>query len=89
MRKRIIVRGVVQGVGFRFFTSDLARRLGIAGFVRNLPDGGVEIEAEGEERQISALLSELRIGPPAAHVAAVDVDDIEENGGHEGFRVRM
>ena len=69
------VTGRVQGVGFRWFVRERARRLGLAGWVRNLPDGGVEVAASGDAGQLELLRGELRRGPRGAFVDAVD--DIE------------
>jgi acylphosphatase len=74
-RCRVIVRGKVQGVGFRWFVRERARALGLAGRVQNRADGGVEIEAEGDQRSIDALMEHLRIGPPGAQVSGVDLLD--------------
>jgi acylphosphatase len=62
------VTGVVQGVGFRWFVRERARRLGLDGWVRNLPDGSVEVLAEGEAEQLDLLRGELRRGPDGAAV---------------------
>ena len=70
----IVVSGRVQGVGFRFFTAARARRLGVGGSVSNLPDGRVEIAAEGERSALEALVATVRIGPPGAVVRDVRVD---------------
>jgi acylphosphatase len=67
------VTGVVQGVGFRWFVRERARRLGLAGWVRNLPDGSVEVAASGEAGQLELLRGELMKGPTGAQVAAVEV----------------
>ena len=66
------VTGVVQGVGFRWFVREKARRLGLAGWVRNLPDGSVEVVASGEQGQIDLLQGELKKGPPGAVVDSVE-----------------
>jgi acylphosphatase len=69
----LYVSGRVQGVGFRFFTIRCARNYGITGWVKNLYDGRVEIEAEGELSNLRLFLDEVRVGPAHAHVAkAVD-----------------
>ena len=69
------VSGTVQGVGFRWFVRERARRLGLAGWVKNLEDGSVEIAAEGEEPQIDLLRTELQRGPSGAIVKVIeDVD---------------
>ena len=65
------VTGVVQGVGFRWFVRERARRLGLAGWVRNLPDGSVEVLAKGDEGQLDLLRGELRRGPRGAAVDAL------------------
>ncbi len=71
-RVHVFVSGVVQGVAFRAYTVDEARRLGIAGWVRNLPDGRVETEAEGERAALEALVAWCRRGPPSAEVDEVE-----------------
>lgn len=67
----MLIRGEVQGVGFREFTRRESERLGLNGWVRNLRDGGVEAYAEGEESQLETWLGRLRQGPPSAHVKEV------------------
>lgn len=67
-RVRIEIIGRVQGVGFRWFTREKARRWGLAGWVRNCPDGSVEIVAEGPDASIEGLIAMLRKGPPGASV---------------------
>jgi acylphosphatase len=67
------VTGMVQGVGFRWFVRERARRLGLAGWVRNLPDGSVEVAAAGDDQQLELLRNALREGPRGAAV-----DNLEE-----------
>jgi acylphosphatase len=67
VRKRIVVRGRVQGVGFRYATVSEARRLGLHGWARNAPDGSVEIIAEGAVADVQALIAWCHQGPPSAH----------------------
>jgi acylphosphatase len=71
--RRFVVRGRVQGVGFRWFVEREAHMLGIAGWVRNNPDGSVEVMAVGTREQVAGLRSRLQQGPRAARV-----DDVEE-----------
>jgi acylphosphatase len=66
------VSGLVQGVGYRWFVRERARRLGLAGWVRNLPDGSVEVMASGDPGQLELLREELRRGPRGAAVSALD-----------------
>lgn len=85
----IVVDGVVQGVGFRFFTERAAGRYNISGWVRNLPDGRVEIEVEGEEGVLNAFLGDIRRGPPHAHVTGVRVSRLPATGQYKDFGVRF
>ncbi|WP_344792829.1 acylphosphatase [Gryllotalpicola daejeonensis] len=68
-----VVSGDVQGVGFRYAAAEHARELGVAGWVRNLPDGRVEAEVEGESGAVERMIAWLERGPRAARVAAVEV----------------
>jgi len=78
--RHAIVRGRVQGVGFRFFAERVALELGIRGWVRNLPDGSVETVAEGEEEVVVRYLERLREGPRASSVEAVVVEEFVSQG---------
>ncbi|HLU39982.1 MAG TPA: acylphosphatase [Planctomycetota bacterium] len=86
-RIRARVTGRVQGVGFRYFTASAGRALGLAGFVRNEPDGSVVVEAEGPPGAIEQLLEHLRRGPGLARVAHVAVEDIPPVGDRGPFDV--
>ncbi|ADU96326.1 acylphosphatase [Thermovibrio ammonificans] len=79
------VSGRVQGVGYRAFTRKVARELGLVGFVRNLPDGRVEVYAEGEEEKLQELLRHLKKGPYFARVDSIEVTTTEPRGGYEEF----
>ena len=85
--KRYLVRGRVQGVGFRWFVEREAHILGIAGWVRNNHDGSVEVLAQGTRDQLSGLHSRLREGPRAARVDAVEVSDATPAAGLTSFRI--
>jgi acylphosphatase len=85
--RRFVVRGRVQGVGFRWFVEREAHLLGIAGWVRNNHDGSVEILAQGTRDQLSGLHSRLREGPRAARVDAVEVADATPVAGTGSFRI--
>lgn len=81
IRRRALVSGRVQGVGFRFSTEGEADRIGVSGFVRNLPDGRVEVEVEGTPDQVESLLTWLREGgPSSARVEAVEVEPRDPTG---------
>ena len=88
-RMRAIVKGIVQGVGFRYFTVYQAQRIGgITGYVRNLRDGSVEVVAEGEREKLEQLLAQLRKGPTGAHVTGVDVFWENPTGEFTNFGIR-
>lgn len=86
-RQHIIVRGRVQGVGFRLAARAEAERLGVAGWVRNLPDGTVEAVAEGEPQAVEAFAAWCRRGPKNAAVREVLLND-EPPQGERGFAIR-
>lgn len=81
------ISGVVQGVGFRFFTLRKARQLGVVGYVKNLPDGGVEAYAEGEREVLELFLSELRKGPYGSVVDKVEVEWKPPVGNYRDFEI--
>lgn len=85
----LIVSGVVQGVGYRWFVERAAKNLGLVGNVRNLYDGSVEAYAEGEEDTLSAFYKEMKIGPREAHVTAIRVDWKEYTGDFKDFRIEL
>ena len=69
------VYGRVQGVFFRYFVKNVAKNLGLKGYVRNLPRGdAVEVQAEGDKQQLEKLIEQLKIGPPGAWVNRVEID---------------
>ncbi len=74
--RRYVVHGVVQGVGFRYFTSTCAQALGVSGWVRNCPDGTVEVHAEGAPEQLEQFAFDLSRGPRYARVSKVDARDV-------------
>jgi acylphosphatase len=85
--RRYVVRGRVQGVGFRWFVEREARTLGVAGWVRNRTDGTVEVLAMGSKEQLSNLHSRLRQGPRAARVDEVEVAEAQPVEGLNTFRI--
>jgi acylphosphatase len=85
--RRFVVSGRVTGVGFRYFTRDVARREGLTGVVRNLSDGRVEAIAEGDEPSVTRLEVAVRRGPSRARVERVEVDELPPTGGYVGFTV--
>lgn len=83
-----IVYGHVQGVFFRNFVSERAKELRLTGYVRNLPQGTVEVNAEGERKQLERLISHLKAGPPTAKVEKVVTNWSEYTGSYSAFRIR-
>ena len=85
--RRFVVSGRVQGVGFRYFTQDVAAREGVHGRVRNLPDGRVEVEAEGDEETLARFEAALWRGPSHARVENVEVESTAPTGRITGFHI--
>ena len=88
MRVRIVVSGLVQGVNFRYFTLKQAQKIGIKGYVCNLPDGSVEAVAEGENWMIDEFSKQLKIGPSVSRVTGIDVQPFETEEEFDGFEIR-
>lgn len=84
---RAVVHGTVQGVGFRYHTHQTAQRLGVKGFVRNQPDGTVEIVAVGTSDQLKALLHWAHQGPVGARVTQVETEPFTGLADFDGFTI--
>ncbi len=84
----IIVTGRVQGVGFRYFTVRCANNLGLCGWVRNLPDGGVEAVIQGQDDSIEQMIELLQEGPRASIVTDLKIEEIEQEE-FSGFTMRF
>lgn len=84
---RLWVNGRVQGVGFRWFTRQAARELGLVGQVRNLPDGRLEVEVAGDGAQLEAFRARLRQGPPGARVSGLEEQEISPIPAWDGFAI--
>jgi len=80
------VSGRVQGVFYRAFTSDRAKALGIKGWVRNIPSGGVEAVLEGERKQVGELLKAMKTGPAGAIILGMEFSELECKG-YEDFQI--
>ena len=87
-RVEAVVRGRVQGVGFRYFVLREATRLGLRGWVANEADGSVRLVAEGPKSALEDLLGSLRVGPSGAVVSSVSDEWPQPAGRFDGFRVR-
>jgi acylphosphatase len=87
-RVHIVVEGLVQGVGFRWFVSRRAQALGLSGFVKNLYNGNVELEAEGDRSLLEELIREVKVGPRSAHVSDLRLEWIEPRHDDPGFRIQ-
>jgi len=83
-----VVCGRVQGVFFRAFAAKRAIELGLAGYVRNLPERAMEVEAEGERKQLEKLIGYLKVGSPGARVEKVTVNWSEYTGKYSGFNIK-
>ncbi len=88
-RVHMIAEGLVQGVGLRWFIHRRAEALGIHGWVRNLPTGAVEIEAEADRSLLEAFIKEIKVGPRSAHVSNLRIDWKESSSAEfDGFEIR-
>jgi acylphosphatase len=85
--RRLVISGRVQGVGFRWFTRDVAVREGVTGWVRNLPDGRVEAVIEGDSDAVTRVEQLLRRGPPGARVETVNTIAEEPGGTYDDFSI--
>jgi acylphosphatase len=85
--RRFVINGRVQGVGFRYFTQDVARREGATGWVRNLPDGAVEAFVEGDLEAVTRVERAIRSGPRGARIETVDVDSQDPSGAYRDFSI--
>ncbi len=87
-RVHMIAEGLVQGVGFRWFVARRAEALGIRGYIRNLYDGTVEMEAEGDRSLLEEFMKEVRVGPRAAHVTNVRIEWRDPVQRERNFEIR-
>ena len=87
MKKHIYITGRVQGVGFRHFIRKNADKLGITGWVKNLPDGRVEAVFQGTEEDVKELISRCKKGPISSYVQDIEVSEIENTQDHRSFEV--
>ena len=85
--RRFVISGRVQGVGFRWFTKDVAVREGVTGYVRNLPDGRVEALVEGDAESVTRVERLLHHGPPGARVQSVNAITEEPSGAYRDFAI--
>lgn len=86
--RRYVISGRVQGVGFRFFVEAAASREGLHGWVQNLPDGRLEIAAEGEAESMERFERNLAQGPPGARVSHLHIEDAVPATRGQGFSIR-
>ena len=83
----LFISGIVQGVFFRASAANAARRLGLVGWARNLPNGSVELMAEGEKAKLEKMIEWARTGPPGARIDHVDINWGVATGSFEDFRI--
>ncbi|MCX7833466.1 MAG: acylphosphatase [Ignavibacteria bacterium] len=84
---KITVKGLVQGVGFRYFCAHKAIELSISGYAKNMYDGSVLIEAEGEDGMVNEFIESVKIGPPLSKVNSINVEELEYEGKFKSFRI--
>jgi acylphosphatase len=87
LARKFLIRGEVQGVGYRFFAQRAAARHQVLGYVRNCPDGTVEVVAEGTPDNVEEFMKDLVTGPQWSRVDQVDEISIDPTGLHSSFRI--
>jgi acylphosphatase len=88
VRAHLLVSGIVQGVGFRFFAYNHATNFNLTGYVRNLPSGQVELEVEGDRSLVEAFIKEVRVGSRSSHITDVKIEWIKCTNSNSSFEVR-
>lgn len=88
IRRHLLIRGQVQGVCFRYYTRRTALKEGVTGWVRNLPDGRVEVIVEGDEQAVAATIAWCRQGPEIAQVDQIDILEQDASGEFADFSIR-
>ncbi|KPK86579.1 MAG: acylphosphatase [Deltaproteobacteria bacterium SM23_61] len=88
-RVKVIVKGIVQGVNFRYYAQRQAAKFNITGWVKNLPDGSVAAVFEGDEQDVEAMVQWCRRGPPSAHVTELIAQPEEYQGEFSSFSVKF
>jgi len=86
---RLRIFGRVQGVGFRYWTSHIAERLGVSGWVRNERDGSVTVECEGPEDMVDRFIKQVRQGPPGSRVDHVEITPLSPKGTYRRFSIEF
>jgi acylphosphatase len=88
-RVKVIVKGIVQGVNFRYYSQRQAAKFNVSGWVKNLPDGSVAAVFEGDEQDVEAMVQWCRRGPPSAHVTELIAQPEEYRGEFSSFSVKF
>jgi acylphosphatase len=85
----VLVKGRVQGVGFRYFTRDRARIHDLTGWVRNLPDSSVEFEAQGRAENVDSFAKEIKEGPALSNVSEMVINELPVEENEKGFEIKI
>jgi len=86
--KKIIIKGLVQGVGFRSFIHYYALKYNISGYARNIPDGCVEVVGKGKEVDLNKFIEHISMGPPGAKIKEINISDLKDDSlNFKGFRI--
>jgi acylphosphatase len=84
---KLRIEGIVQGVGYRFFTEDKAREYSLTGYVKNIYDGSVEVHAEGDKNVLEKFIADLKVGPRMSRVESIDVQWIKAESKYDSFTI--
>ncbi|MFQ6103379.1 MAG: acylphosphatase [Candidatus Glassbacteria bacterium] len=88
-RNRLRLRGYVQGVGCRFFICRIARKMGVVGYVKNLPDGSVEVRVEGDDDDVATFIDAIKDGPPGGRVDDIKLEEETPTGEFKSFTIEF
>ena len=88
IRAHLLASGLVQGVGYRYFVFHRAKSLGLAGYVRNVYSGEVEIEIEGDRSLIEVFINEVKVGPRSAQVKDLKIEWLHGTESYQNFEIR-
>lgn len=84
---KLRIEGIVQGVGYRFFTEDKAREYGLTGYVKNRYDGSVEVHVEGDKNVLEKFIADLKVGPRMSRVEGIDVQWVKAESKYDSFTI--
>jgi acylphosphatase len=86
---RILIKGRVQGVGFRAYAVRISSVYGVKGWVKNMPDGNVQVLAQGDKQNLELYINHLRQGPSLSYVSDIEIEEIDHAESYEDFDIKF